>query len=267
MTTPSDDLTPLAAPASPAEALARLEANRAAYLTAPVWGPQRGALLAEREQLARIAYAPASPPTPGDEGTPGALAPAQRDERRAVLREEMLGLERGSPGWRSRFEEYERLLLEGEPDPEEVSPEPSPAEEAAPIDVDVTADDEHEAAAVVDAFALPEGLTWNAELLAAGHAVARDALGAEGGPVWADVVTTIRDAALSGPPPTSEACRAVLQGRWGGAYETRLAAARAVARRLPVAMLDFLDDSGLGDHPAVVARFADVAERLAERRS
>jgi hypothetical protein len=69
----------------------------------------------------------------------------------------------------------------------------------------------------------------------------------------------------AGPMPTAEEAEAELRAKWGEDYDTKLKAARTVAKRLPARVLDHLDDSGLGNHPTLIQHLAELSGRLPTR--
>jgi hypothetical protein len=68
------------------------------------------------------------------------------------------------------------------------------------------------------------------------------------------------------PMPTPEAAEATLRATWGGDYDVTVQAARSVAKRLPPGVLDYLDATGLGDHPAMIEHFAGLAARMPAKK-
>ena len=250
--------TPTTPSPTPAEALAQMDVMR----TDPLHPIQRNApaALEAYQRLVMIAYAP-PPPAPGPAPAVAGPAPDQLAAQLAANREAMLAEPRGSRAWHALLDEREALLLAQSTLPAAPA-DPLPPGEAAAVDVAVTEDDSREAAAVAEAFTLPEGSAWKQDMLAEGHAIARAELGPDGGRTWARVVATIR-AAAAGPALSPEACHAVLRERWGDDYEARLDAAHLAFGRLPDATIEWFR---LHPYPDVIDCFADLGEHLATIR-
>jgi hypothetical protein len=242
-------MTEPSAPAAPAalDADVEITAARAAY-TAAVETPftlpsQRLAA----EQRFTAAYQAKYPPSAPEAAPPAAvvpvvtgLTPESTRARIAELRAEYDQHNPGSPRYTQIDAELEQLYKALYP-PEATTETPEP--DRLPE--------------------LPAGFQWDhAALMDVYQVVEREGL------PKAEFHQGIALAAqlAAGPvAPTSEEAEATLREKWGGDYDAKLTAARGVVKRLPPRVLDYLDDTGLGDHPAMIEHLAELATRMPAR--
>ena len=230
---------------------AEIVAARAAY-TAAVETPfmseaHRLAAQQRFENAYRLKYPPSAPEAapaaaaapPGVTG----LTPEATRARITALRREYAQHTPGSPRYNAIDAELEGLYKHLHPP--EVAPETSEGKAA-----------EREPDRLPD---LPDGFSWDtAALMDVYKMVEREGL------PKAEFHQGLALAAqlAAGPMPTFEEAESTLRKTWGEDFDTKLKAARGVVKRLPARVLDYLDATGLGDHPAMIEHFADLATRM-----
>ncbi len=119
-----------------------------------------------------------------------------------------------------------------------------------------------EAPPTIDATTLPlrhDGDTWSAPKLTA----LADA-GKEFGVPEGELREWLGRIAGGTPPPTAERAEEILRKEWGSTYDQRLAAAQLVFGRLSLVLRQELDETGLGNDPAIIRRLASLGHPMQE---
>ncbi len=119
-----------------------------------------------------------------------------------------------------------------------------------------------EAPPTIDATTLPlrhDGDTWSAPKLTA----LADA-GKEFGVPEGELREWLGRIANGTQPPTVELAEEILRKEWGSAYAQRLAAAQRVFGRLSLVLQQELDETGLGNDPAIIRRLANLGQPMQE---
>ncbi|MFH1090620.1 MAG: hypothetical protein V1742_03520 [Pseudomonadota bacterium] len=113
---------------------------------------------------------------------------------------------------------------------------------------------------------VPEGLPVDQGLMDAFRVTAHQAgLSRDQAKALTDWWNERAGASVKEAEQTRAGWRKELEDEWGGRFDVRVEAARQALRKLaPVEFVNYLDQTGLGDHPAMVRMFHRISQAIGE---